>query len=74
MLAYRLNELNTVLKDGKKCAELLLKHMKNIQQHVHRLYRIRNAIVHSGEMQYNANLFTKHLYEYIEYTMSVVIH
>lgn len=74
LLSYRLKELINILKDGKKCADLLEKHRKNIQQHVHRLYRIRNSIVHSGEMQYNANLFTKHLYEYIEYAVSVVMH
>ncbi|RKJ38617.1 hypothetical protein D7X33_37040, partial [Butyricicoccus sp. 1XD8-22] len=75
LLSYRLRELCNILKDGKKCATLLEQHKKNIQQHVHRLYRIRNSIVHSGQMQYsNTNLFSKHLYEYIEYAMSVVMH
>ncbi|RTQ93807.1 hypothetical protein [Lysinibacillus telephonicus] len=75
LLSYRLRELCNILKDGKKCATLLEEHKKNVQQHVHRLYRIRNSIVHSGQMQYNnTNLFSKHLYEYIEYAMSVVMH
>lgn len=74
LLAFRYTELFSILKDGKKCANLLEFHKENIQQHVHRLYRIRNAIVHSGEMQYSINLFTKHLYEYIQYVMSVVMH
>ncbi|MCD8503028.1 MAG: hypothetical protein LRY71_16960 [Bacillaceae bacterium] len=75
LLSYRFKELYKVLKDGKKCASILELHKKNVQQHVHRLYRIRNSIVHAGQMQYNnTNLFIKHLYEYIEYAMSVVIH
>lgn len=73
LLFYRFIEFISILKDGKKCADLLEKHKINIQQHVHRLYRIRNSIVHSGELLYNTNLFIKHLYEYIEQVMSVVI-
>lgn len=75
LLSYRFKELCHVLKDGKKCASLLEQHKGKVQQHVHRLYRIRNSIVHAGQMQYsNTNLFIKHLYEYIEYAMSVVIY
>jgi len=74
LLAYRFKELCIILKNGKKCSVLLENHKKNVQQHIHRLYRKRNAIVHSGEMQNNTNLFTKHLHEYIEYVMTVVIH
>lgn len=75
LLAYRFKELYNMLKDGRKCASILEQHKKNVQQHVHRLYRIRNSIVHAGQMQYNnTDLFIKHLYEYIEYAVSVVIH
>lgn len=75
LLAYRFKELYDVIKDGKKCASTLERHRKNVQQHVHRLYRIRNSIVHAGQMKYtNTDLFIRHLYEYIEYAMSVVIH
>lgn len=75
LLAYRLEEVSKVLMDGKKCSSILEQHRKNVQQHIHRLYRIRNSIVHAGQLQYNnTDLFIRHLYEYIEYTVSVVIH
>lgn len=75
LLAYRFKEMYEMLKNGRRCASILENHMKNLQQHVHRLYRIRNSIVHAGQVQYNnTDLFIRHLYEYIEYVMSVVIH
>lgn len=74
LLGHRYLQLRTILKSGRSSADLLEKHKKNINQHIHRLYRIRNAIVHSGEVHYNTNLFIKHLNEYIEMTVSVVLH
>src|SRR5699024_11245273 len=62
LLAYRLEEVSKVLMDGKKCSSILEQHRKNVQQHIHRLYRIRNSIVHAGQLQYNnTDLFIRHL-------------
>ncbi|MCM3711494.1 hypothetical protein [Sporosarcina luteola] len=74
LLAYRYIELKDTLLDGKKSSKLLKNHLDNIKQHVQRLYRIRNSIVHSAEVHYNINLFIKHLHEYLESTMSVVLY
>lgn len=74
LLAYRYKELIDTLLDGKKSSKVLKNHQDNIKQHVQRLYRIRNSIVHSAEVHYNINLFIKHLHEYLESTMSVVLY
>ncbi|PIC62700.1 hypothetical protein CSV79_15750 [Sporosarcina sp. P13] len=74
LLAYRYKELKSILKDGKSSSALLKNHKENIEQHVQRLYRIRNSIVHSAEIHYNTNLFIKHLHEYLESIMSVVVY
>lgn len=74
LLAYRYKEIVRVLQDGKESSKLLRNHHGNITQHIQRLYRLRNSIVHSGEVHYNINLFIKHLHEYMESVMSVVLH
>jgi|SRR5690625_460374 len=51
----------------------MLNHKKNIVRHLQRFYRIRNDIVHSGATNYNTNLFMKHLREYVEAIVSVVL-
>jgi len=49
-------------------------HKENIIRHLQRLYRVRNSIVHSAKVDYNnINIFIKHLSDYIESTMSVVL-
>lgn len=73
LLWYRYNDLYSDLNEGRKAANLLIKHKANIQQHVLRLYRIRNSIVHSGVVEYPLNLFIKHLEEYMETIMKVVL-
>lgn len=74
LLGYRYKELRETLTDGRKSSKILKAHKDNIEQHVQRLYRIRNAIVHSAELHYNTDLFIRHLNEYLESTMSVVLH
>ncbi|WP_434122177.1 hypothetical protein [Salinicoccus roseus] len=74
LLVHRFLELKDILKNNRKCSDLLENHKNKIDQHIHRLYRIRNSIVHSGEMEYKVNLFTKHLHEYIQQLMSIVFH
>lgn len=74
LLAYRCFNFINLLQDGKRVAEAIENHQNRVKQHLQRLYRIRNMIVHSGSSDYNLGLFIKHLDEYIEITMSTVIH
>lgn len=73
LLGYRYRQLREILVDGKKASNVIESHRENITRHLQRLYRVRNSIVHSAEAHYNINLFIKHLSDYIESTMSVVL-
>ena len=46
---YRIYRLNEILKDPKSVICFMNRHEKRLKQHIDRLYRIRNLIVHSGE-------------------------
>ncbi|WP_044641200.1 hypothetical protein [Risungbinella massiliensis] len=74
LLGYRYRQLSEILSEGKKASKVIELHKENVVRHLQRLYRVRNAIVHSAEVHYNINLFIKHLSDYIEATMSVVLH
>jgi hypothetical protein len=74
LLGYRYRQLWKILNDGKKASKMINIHKENVTRHIQRLYRVRNAIVHSADANYNINLFIRHLSEYIEATMSVVLH
>lgn len=74
LLGYRCEQLRSTLSNGKEASKLIKSHMINVQRHLQRFYRIRNAIVHTGETQYNTNLFVKHIREYVEFTVSVVLY
>lgn len=73
LLGYRCEQLRSVLSSGKEASKLIQDHKINVQRHLQRFYRIRNAIVHTGETQYNTNLFVKHIREYVEFAVSVVL-
>lgn len=73
LLGYRYRELRDILIDGKHTSKVIEDHRENIKRHLQRLYRVRNAIVHSSETHYNINLFINHLSDYIESTMSEVL-
>lgn len=74
LLGYRYRQLRFILNDGKKASRMIEKHMNNVTQHIQRLYRVRSSIVHTAEVNNNINLFIKHLSDYIEATMTVVLH
>lgn len=74
LLGYRCEQIRDVLLCGKKTSRLLQKHKENVKRHLHRLYRIRNDIVHAGKTNYNVNLFIKHLRDYMESVVTVVLY
>ncbi|CAM3133670.1 hypothetical protein [Sporolactobacillus spathodeae] len=74
LLSYRCRCLSECLQSGKKVSKLMEEHQKGVSFHLLRLYRVRNAIVHTATTEYNISLFMKHLREYITLTVGVVLH
>lgn len=74
LLGLRASCLISCFHNGKDVAKLMEKHREHVSSHLLRLYRARNAIVHTATTEYNISLFIKHLREYINVTLSVVLH
>lgn len=56
-----------LLKDNKQEFYALTKHYnQRVKWHFYRLYRARNAIVHSGEVSRNVRVLGEHLHSYID--------
>lgn len=74
LLGFRCRCLSECLQNGKRVARLMEEHQKGVSDHLLRLYRVRNAIVHTATTEYNLSLFMKHLREYITLTVGIVLH
>ena len=62
-------ELNTT----KKVKEFIDKYIQRITWHLYRMYRTRNAIIHSGEVPHNIKYLGEHLHSYVDSTLSEFI-
>src|SRR5690625_529404 len=72
LLGYRFHNLNEIFKNGKSVSKVIYNHQTRVKQHLQRLYRIRNFIVHAAKTNFNLKLFTKHLDEYVDLTISTI--
>lgn len=62
-------ELNTT----KKIKEFIDKYAQRITWHLYRMYRTRNAIIHSGEVPQNIKYLGEHLHSYVDSTLTEFI-
>src|SRR5699024_2396551 len=72
LLGYRCYRLIEIFVSGKNISKIITNHQTRVKQHLQRLYRIRNAIVHTARSEFNLKLFTKHLDDYVESTISTI--
>ena len=61
-----LAEMNTT----KKLNTYIDKYIQRIEWHLYRMYRTRNAIIHSGEVPSNIKYLGEHLHSYVDSTLS----
>ena len=73
LLGYRCEEVLETVLNGREASKMIKSHRKTLERHIQRLYRTRNEITHSGNVDSDLTLFIRHLHEYIEATMTVVI-
>ena len=76
LLAYRCSRLAEMVSDHKKMINKVNEHHTKVEQHISRLYRIRNRIAHSASTTDN-NIFlsvcTTHLEEYLVELLNLTI-
>lgn len=62
----RINQLNEKYGTKKEMLEDIERFSQRIKWHLRRLYRTRNAIIHSGEEPENLKLLGEHLHSYVD--------
>lgn len=74
LLAYRCTELHELAADGEKLINAITMHHKNVRQQLCRLYRGRNAIAHTAEMEdVQMVRYIEHLEDYLSEFVAEVI-
>lgn len=75
LLRYRLARFASgALKDGKRAAEYLEAHSKNVRWQLRRIYRARNAIVHRGHAPNTLRQLLQHLHSYLWTAIRALTH
>ena len=57
------------LDTTKKVKEYVGKYAQRVTWHLYRMYRTRNAIIHSGEVPHNIKYLGEHLHAYVDATL-----
>ena len=73
LLRFRLFTLNQILLSPEKIKELIASHEQKVRWQIHRLYRTRNLIVHSGKKASYLNSLIENGHEYLDQIMFVVM-
>ena len=67
LIRSRISQLHEdVFKDKKKYVTELNRYAQRLTWHIQRLYRIRNSIIHSGEIDDNIKSLVEHLHSYVD--------
>lgn len=61
------------MKNTKNLKEYIDKYVQRITWHLYRMYRTRNAIIHSGDVPHNLKYLGEHLHAYVDSTINEFI-
>lgn len=73
LLAYRCEEMHTMLQSTYSMYERVEKHYKNVQLQLSRLYRKRNEIAHSASKSIYMMRYIEHLDDYLASFVSEIV-
>ncbi len=73
VLKYRIECLAEISKDCDKILKLLDDYKKRVDWQIHRMYRTRNLIVHSGKVPYYIKPIGDHLHAYVDYLINELL-
>lgn len=71
VMKFRLFEFNKIFSDSSKIIERLTSHQQRVSWQLHRIYRTRNAIVHSGREQSGSSSLIANAHDYFDQVMSI---
>ena len=74
LMKFRIKKYLAVLFNKKELRSSLEKHTQRLQQHLTRIYRIRNEIVHEGNTSLELELIAGHLRHYLLFSIEQITH
>lgn len=72
VIKSRLINYNSILKDHRQLKGTLENHSKRLEQHLTRIFRVRNELVHEGKSSVNLFLLTGHLRHYLLFSIEQI--
>jgi hypothetical protein len=71
LLKYRIYLINKSLMDSESVINFLEKHEERVKWQIHRIYRARNSIVHTGETPTNASNLLSNAHDYFDQAFEI---
>ena len=73
VLRSRISQVSSIFKTKKSALNEIERYTQRVKWHLRRLYRTRNAIIHSGEEAKNIKLLGEHLHSYLDCCLYEII-
>ena len=73
LLKYRLLNIKSHLRNGESIKKYLAQHRKNIEQHITRIYRLRNELIHEAAIKQDIANVTSNLRSYLVFVLNQLI-
>ena len=73
LMFYRLKRMKMHLHHTDKTASYVATHRRNLEQHLSRLYRYRNELIHEGAIKQNMENLTSNLRYYLVFVLNLCI-
>lgn len=73
LLKYRLLNMKSHLRSGESIKEYLAQHRKNLEQHITRIYRLRNELIHEAAIKQDIANVTSNLRSYLVFVLNQLI-
>lgn len=73
LIRSRISQLNKIFMKKKSYLDELDRYTRRIKWHLRRMYRTRNAIIHSGENPNNLKALGEHLHSYVDELLFEII-
>ena len=72
-IKYRIEAFKVQTSDAKKLSTFIEKHERNLEWHIHRIWRVRCDIVHSAAYSLNLNLLSANLEYYLKSLLELIM-
>ena len=73
LMWYRLKRMKSHLHSSDKTENYIAEHRRNLEQHLSRLYRLRNELLHEGAIKQDIENLTSNLRYYLVFILNLCI-